>query len=121
ARERKRHGSHENDERIAEALELRREHEINKDARQRKGSEKRGSLGAKLTRLPRVVDREALAGGQNPCGLVLERAKRGVQRDRWRNHSLDPHRIQLLEAFELPRLRRRLERGERGERHELVV
>ena len=53
---RQRHRARQDDERIAEALELRREHQINQDRRQQEGAEKAAALRAKLARLAGVVD-----------------------------------------------------------------
>ena len=60
ARQRQRHRAGEDDERIAEALELRREHEVDQHRRQQERAEELAALGAQLARLARVVDREAL-------------------------------------------------------------
>src|SRR5439155_24238206 len=105
----------ENDERIAEALELRRQDQVNEDRRQQEGAEKTAALRAKLPRLPRVVDREPLR--ENAPGFVLEEAQRPIERNGWRNHPLHAHGIELLEFFQLARLRRRPQARERRERN----
>src|SRR6185436_17091937 len=51
-------GARENDERIAEALELRGQHEVNQDRRQQEDAEEALAFGAQLARLTRVIDRE---------------------------------------------------------------
>ena len=60
ARQRQRHRAREDDERIAEALELRREHQVDQDRRQQERAEELAALGAQLARLAGVVDGEAL-------------------------------------------------------------
>ena len=70
AGERERDRSGENDERIPEALELSREHEVDQDRRQQERSEELASLGADLAGLARVVDGESL--GQDLLRLGLE-------------------------------------------------
>src|SRR6266446_6664239 len=65
-----RYRTHENNERIAEALELRRQHQVNQDSRQQEHTEELAPLHAKLARLARVVDGEALR--QNLFGLILQ-------------------------------------------------
>ena len=72
ARHGERHRSGEDDERIAEALELRGEHQVDQNRRQQERSEELAALGAQLPRLPRVVDREALR--QDRARLLLEKA-----------------------------------------------
>src|SRR5436190_2213443 len=81
--------------RVAEALELRREHEVDEDRRQQERSEEFAPLGAQLARLARVVDREALR--QHRLRLRLEKAERLVERHRRRNDALNADGIQLLE------------------------
>ena len=68
ARHRQRHRARQDDERIAEALELRREHEVDQDRREQEGAEELAAFGAELPRLAGVVDREALR--QDLLGLV---------------------------------------------------
>src|SRR5205823_7829386 len=109
----------EDDERVAEALELGREHEEDEDAGEQEHTEEAATLGAELPRLARVIDR--VARRQRAPGLRLEVAERLVERHAGRDHALEAHGIELLEALELARLRGRLERGERRERHELAT
>src|SRR5207249_3103151 len=59
-----RHGADENDEGVAEALELGREYEVNKDGRQRERAEKVAPFGAQLPRFAGIVDGESLTGRQ---------------------------------------------------------
>ena len=70
ARDGQRHRSRENDERIAEALELRRQHQVDQDCRQQERSEKLAAFDPELARLAGVVDGEALR--QDRLGLVFE-------------------------------------------------
>ena len=69
---RQRHRPGEDDERIAEALELRREHQIDQDRRQQERAEELAAFGPELARFARVVDREALR--QDLPRLVFEKA-----------------------------------------------
>ena len=78
AGQRQRHRAGEDDERIAEALELRRQHEVDQDRRQQERAEELAALGAQLPRLAGVVDGEALR--QDLLRLVLEEAQRLVER-----------------------------------------
>ena len=66
ARERQRHRAREDDERVAEALELGREHEVDQDRRQQEREEELAALGPQLPRLAGVVDREALGQDRRP-------------------------------------------------------
>ena len=56
---RQRNGTCQDNERIAEAFELRREHEINQNRRQQESAEKAATL-SELPRFTRVIDGEAL-------------------------------------------------------------
>src|SRR5882672_4357953 len=67
----------QDDERIAEALELSRVHQEDQDPREKEDPEELASLRAELTRLARVVDREPLR--KNPRGLAFQIAQRLVQ------------------------------------------
>ena len=58
--ERQRHGAEQDDERIAEALELRREHEEDQDDREDHRGGERVAFHAELPRFAGVVDGEAL-------------------------------------------------------------
>ena len=58
ARQRQRHRAGEDDERVAEALELRREHQVDQDRREQERAEELAALGAELARLAGVVDGE---------------------------------------------------------------
>ena len=57
---------------IAEALELRRQHQVDQDRREQERAEELAALDSQLARLTRVVDREALR--QDRLGFVLEKA-----------------------------------------------
>src|SRR5205085_12470648 len=82
-------------------------------------AEELAPLDAELARLARVVDGEA--GRQARPRLVLEERERLVERDAGRDDALDAHRVELLEALQLARLRGRRQLRERRERHELAV
>src|SRR5205814_1861037 len=117
AAERERHRAGENDERIAEALELRREDEVDQDAGEQEHAKELGALGAELARLAGIVDR--IAARERLAGFVLEVLERIVERDARRESALDADGVELLEAFEIARLGRRLQRREGRQRHEL--
>src|SRR5262249_42215790 len=76
-------------------------------------------LDAGLTRLARVVEDEALR--EDLPRFFFQVVERGHERNALRNDSLDAHGVQLLEALQVTRLGRRLQRRERRERDELVV
>ena len=114
-----RHRARQDDEGIAEALELGREDQINQDRRQQEGAEKTAALGPELARLAGVIDREALR--QDGPGFVFEQAQRPIERHRRRDHSLHPHGVELLELLQLARLGGRPQTRERRQRHELVA
>ena len=118
-RDRERHRPREDDERIAEALELRREHEIDQDRRQQERAEEPAAFRPQLPRLSRVVDREPL--WQGGARFVFEEAQRLIERNRRRDHTLYADRVELLEFLQLARLCGGLEGGEGRERHELIA
>ena len=102
ARDRERHRTRQDDEGIAEALELRRQDQIDQDRRQQKRRQELAALGAQLARLARVVDREALR--QDRPGLRFQEGQRLIERHRRGNDTLDAHGVELLEFLQLPRL-----------------
>ena len=116
---RQRHRAGQDDERIAEALELRRQHQIDQDRRQQERAEELAAFGPELPRLAGVVDREALR--QDRPRLVFEEPQRLIERHRRRNHALDAHGVELLELLQLARLGGGPSGGERRQRDELVV
>ncbi len=119
AGDRERHRPGENDERIAEALELCREDEIDQDRREQKCAEEPATLRSELARLTRIVDREALWKGG--AGFVFQERQRLIEGNRGRNHPLYAHRVELLEFLQLTRLGGGLQAGEGGERDKFVV
>ena len=114
-----RHRARQDDEGIAEALELGREDQINQDRRQQEGAEKTAALGPELARLAGVIDREPLR--QDGSGFVFEEAQRPVERNRRWDYTLNAHRIELLEFLQLPGLGGGPQARERRQRHELVA
>ena len=114
-----RHRARQDDERIAEALELRREHQVDQDRRQQEGAEELAAFRPELARLAGIVDREALR--QDRSRFVFEKPQRLIERHRRRNHALDADRVELLKLLELPRLGGGLQVRERRQRDELVV
>ena len=69
-----RDGAKENDERIAETVELRREDEKDEDEGESERGQELVALDAQLARLAGVIDRVAL--GQNPGGFVFQHLER---------------------------------------------
>ena len=61
AEKRERHGAEQDDERIAEAVELRREHEENQDNSEQKRREEFAAFDAQLPRFAGIIDRVSLA------------------------------------------------------------
>ena len=76
AEHRQRHRAEQNDERIAEAVELRGEHEKDQNDRQQKRRQKFVSLDAQLPRFAGVI--EDVAFRQNLVRLVFEKFKRRI-------------------------------------------
>ena len=77
AGERERHRPREDNEWIAEALELRGEDQVDQDPGEEERAEELLPFGAQLPGLARVIDREALR--EDLLRLVLEHRERGVQ------------------------------------------
>src|SRR5262249_42754284 len=96
---RQRHRAGEDDERIAEALELRGEHEVDEDRREQERPEELAAFGPQLPRFAGVVDREALR--QDLPRLRFQVAQRLVERYRRWNDALDADRVQLLKLLQL--------------------
>ena len=103
AGEGERHGAEEHDERIAEALELRGEHEEDQDEGNAERHSQAIALGAELPRLAGVIDGEALR--QNLFGFVFEHLERHIERHAGRDGALDLGGIELLEPVQFARLR----------------
>src|SRR5262249_58093267 len=104
AGQRQRNGARQDDERIPEALELRRQNEVDQDAREEEGPEELAPLLLRLPRLAGIVDEETLR--KDRPGLLLEVVESRHERHARRDDALDVHRAQLLEPPELPRLGR---------------
>ena len=70
----------ENDERIAEAFELRRQHQVNQHCREQEDAEELAAFDAKLARFTGVVDGESLRQNflrfRSPGRLAPGRAER---------------------------------------------
>ncbi len=114
-----RHRPGENDERVAKALELSREHEVDQDGGQQERAEELTAFGPELPRLACIIDREALR--QDLPRLILQKSQRLVERHRRRDDALDADGIQLLELLQIARFRRGPQRGERRQRDEPIV
>ena len=78
SRQRQRHRAEQDDERIAEALELRRQHQEDQQQRQHEQAAELVTLHAQLPRGTAVVDGVAL--GHNLGGFVFHRLELGVKR-----------------------------------------
>ena len=119
SRDGQRHRACQDDERIAKALELCREDQIDQDRGQKERAQETAPFRAELTRLAGVIDREP--SRQQGTGFVLEEPQRAIQRHVRGNHALHSDRVELLELLQLARLGGRAQGGERRERHERIM
>ena len=94
-----RHRSGQNDEGVAEAVELGGQHQEDQDHGQAEGGQEFVALGAQLARLAGVIDHIAL--GQDLGGLVLQEAQRLVQGPD--GDAADRDGVELLEAVQRAR------------------
>src|ERR1700730_11049552 len=101
AEHRRRQGN-ENNERIAEALELRRKHQENHDKREDECRDKRIPFFYKLPTFPLVVDTVTLR--QDLLGLLPQKANGFSKRASWEWHGLQGRRVELLESWQTVRL-----------------
>src|SRR4029077_17343997 len=106
-----RHRTCEDDERIAKALELRRQDQVNEDCRQQKSAEELAALNSELARFASIVDREAL--GESRLSRVFKYSKRLIQRHPGWDHALNADGVKLLKFLQFARLSRGAHRRER--------
>src|SRR5271168_3515174 len=118
ARNGQRNRAGKNDERIAEALELRGEHQVDQDRRQQERTQKLAAFHSELTRFTGVIYGESL--GQNLLGLILEKCQCLVEGHIRGDYALNSYRIQLLKFIQRARFRCGLQRGKGREWHEFV-
>ena len=119
AREGQRHGAEEDDERIAEALELRGQHQEDEDEGEGHRDGKFVAFQTELARASRVVDGESF--GQDFGSFLFEDFEGFIQRHSRLDDPLDAGGVELLEAVEGARLGGLLDVRERGKLHELSV
>src|ERR1700730_13676875 len=100
--EHRRPQGNENNERIAEAFELRRKHQENHDKREDECRDKRIAFFHKLTAFPLVVDTVTLR--QDFLCLLLQKANGFSKRVSWERHALQGRRVELLESWQSVRL-----------------
>ena len=79
AREGQRYGTGKDDEGIAEAFKLRRQHQVDQDAREQERSQELAAFRAQLARFTRIVHGEALR--QDLLGIVFQDLERFVERN----------------------------------------
>src|SRR5260370_31816162 len=84
--------SQQNDERIAETVELCGQHQKDKDDGEPEDESELASLGAELARFTGVI--EHVARRQNIVRFLLQKFQRGIERNR--RHTTNRHRVQLL-------------------------
>ena len=99
AEHRERHGAEQNDQRIAEAVELRGEHEENQHDRQQECGQKFISFDAQLPRLAGVID--LITVRQNFFRFGFQKRERLIERNDGDAGNL--HRVELLETIERTR------------------
>ena len=107
----------QDDERIAEAIKLRREDEEDEDEREQHRGQELVAFGAQLPRFAGVID--LVTFRQNLVRFVLEKFQGLVERPN--GHALDLDRVELLQPVQRARHGRVLDRGDRAEWDQLVV
>ena len=112
-----RHRAGQDDERIAERVELRGEHQEDEEERETHRGQEFPALLPELPRLAGVID--AVTRRQNARGGVFQNAKPTIERARSDAGDLD--RVELLEARQRARLDAFAQRRDRAERHERPV
>ncbi len=111
-----RHRAGQDDEGVAEAVELGGQHQKDQDNRQGEGRQERVAFAAQLARFAGIVDDIAL--GQDLGGLVLQKSQGLVQgADR---HAADLDGIELLEAVQRAGHGGSVQGGHGAERHQLT-
>jgi hypothetical protein len=101
ARDRERHGTEQHDQRIAEAAELRREHQVDEHEREPERHDQRRPLAPDLSRFAGVVERHRAAGDR--ARRVLEHAQALFLGDARLHAAEDADGVALLEAIQRAR------------------
>src|SRR5207244_13434707 len=109
--------SQQNNERIAEAVELRRQDEKDQHQRKQKHAQKLAAFGLQLARLARVI--EHVTFWQNLVCLILQKLQSSIERN-GRNPA-DGDRVELLHPIERTRDGFVVDGSDRAQRDELVV
>ena len=112
-----RHRAQQDDQRIAEAVELGRQHQEDQHQRQDEGGQELAAFDAQLAGFAGVIQLVAL--GQDLGRFVFEEAQRLIERAD--GHAADLDGVELLEPVERARAGLLLQRGEGAERHQLAV
>ena len=108
-----RHRAKQNDQRIAEAVELRREHEKDQHQRQRERRQEFIALGAQLAGFTGVL--QLVAFRQDLGGFGFQIPQRLIERAD--GHAADFHGVELLEAVERARAVFLFQRGKGGKKY----
>ena len=114
-----RHRAEQHDQRIAEALELCRQHQIDEHHREPQRDGERPAFVADLSRFTAVIEGDA--GAARRDRRLLEHAQALFLGDAGIDPAVNPHRIALLEAVQHAWRGAGLDARECGDRHELPV
>src|SRR5206468_6654233 len=112
-----RHRSQKNNERIAEAVDVRGQDEKDQHQRKQKHAQKLAAFGLQLARLASVI--EHVTFRQNLVCLILQKLQSSIERN-CRN-SVDGDRVELLHPIERTRNGLVVDGSDRAQRDELVV
>ena len=112
-----RHGPQQDDERVAEAVELRGQHEKDQNQRQREGGQEFVALGAQLAGFAGVI--QLVTFRQDFARRRFQGFQRLVQRAD--GHAAEGDGVELLKAVERARRGFLLQRREGAHRHQLPV
>src|SRR6266498_3154717 len=112
-----RNRSQENNERVAEAVELRSQDKKDQHQRKQKHAQKLAAFGLQLARLARVI--EHVTFRQNLVCLILQKLQSSIERNG--RNSADGDRVELLHPIERPRDGFVVDGGDGAQRDELVV
>ena len=112
-----RNRTEQNNERIAEAVELRGQDEKDQHDREQKARREICAFGAQLARFARIIDDVTFR--QNVARLVLQKFQSGVERDG--GHPLMRDGVELLHPIERTRHGFVLDRSDRAQRDKLIV
>ena len=115
---RQRYRQHD-DEGVAEALELRRQHQVDEGEREQEDEREALRAGLELARLAVVVG--AVARRQDAAGGVLHPLQRLAERVARRQVGGDRHRAALAEVVELARRHALVHLHDAGQRHHAAV